>query len=122
LGSVDENRIAVGDYSHQSGERAMRRLLERSPDLDAVFVASDLVAGGALEALHRAGRRVPEDVAVGGCDGCSVAGRCFPPLATVRQPWCRISKEMVRLLLDMIDGDPPAGMILPTALVRRKST
>lgn len=122
LGSVDENRIAVGDYSHQSGERAMRRLLERSPDLDAVFVASDLMAAGALEALHRAGRRVPEDVAVGGFDDSSVAERCVPPLTTVRQPWSRISKEMVRLLLDMIDGDTPAGMILPTALVRRKST
>lgn len=121
LGDVDEGLIAVGDYSRESGEAAMRRLLERSPDLDAVFVASDLMAAGALDALRHAGRRVPEDVAVGGFDDSPVAERCVPPLTTVRQPWSRISKEMVRLLLGMVDGDTPAGMILPTAPVRRRS-
>ena len=51
----------------------------------------------------------------------AVAGRCRPPLTTIRQPLSRISREMVRLLLAMIDGDSPAGMILPTALVERGS-
>ena len=46
----------------------MQRLLEHPPDLDAVFVASDLMAAGALAALRQAGRRVPDDVAVVGFD------------------------------------------------------
>lgn len=121
LGDVDEDLIAVGDYSRASGEEQMLRLLERSPDLDAVFVASDLMAAGALDALHRTGRRVPEDVAVGGFDDSAAAEHCDPPLTTIRQPWSRISKEMVRLLLGMINGDTPAGMILPTTLVERES-
>lgn len=121
LGGVDERLIAVGDYSRASGEEQMLRLLERSPDLDAVFVASDLMAAGALDALRRTGRRVPQDVAVGGFDDSTAAEHCDPPLTTIRQPWSRISKEMVRLLLGMINGDTPAGMILPTTLVERDS-
>lgn len=63
---VEERLIAEGDFSRARGEEAMTELLERAPDLDAVFVASDLMAQGALTVLERAGRRVPEDVAVGG--------------------------------------------------------
>ena len=65
-GSFDSTMVEPGDYTQDSGERAMSVLLERHPDLDAVFVASDVMALGALVALRRAGRRVPEDVAVGG--------------------------------------------------------
>ena len=93
----------------------------QAPDLDAVFVASDLMAAGALTALRRAGRRVPEDVAVGGFDDSSIATTVQPPLTTIRQPLPRISAEMVRLLLGLIAGDPPSAVILPTELVIRDS-
>ncbi|WP_061335641.1 LacI family DNA-binding transcriptional regulator, partial [Streptomyces scabiei] len=56
---IDERLIVSGDYSRASGEAGTDRLLERAPDLDAVFVASDLMAQGALAALRRAGRRGP---------------------------------------------------------------
>jgi DNA-binding LacI/PurR family transcriptional regulator len=99
----------------------MTRLLERRPDLDAVFVASDVMALGALVALRRAGRRVPGDVAVGGFDDSSAALAARPALTTIRQPFARISAEMVRLLLAAIDGAEPSAVILPTELVRRES-
>jgi DNA-binding LacI/PurR family transcriptional regulator len=86
-----------------------------------VFVASDLVAAGALAELRRAGRRVPEDIAVGGFDDSSIATLVEPALTTVRQPMARISAEMVRLLMGLMAGEPPAGVILPTELVRRAS-
>ncbi|ONI85447.1 LacI family transcriptional regulator [Saccharothrix sp. ALI-22-I] len=114
--------IAHGDYSRASGEAAMAELLRRAPDLDAVFVASDLMAAGALNALHDAGRRVPEDVAVGGFDDSSIATSTRPALTTVRHPFQRITREMVRLLLEQIQGEPPAAAILPTELVVRAST
>jgi DNA-binding LacI/PurR family transcriptional regulator len=117
----DPALVAEGDYSRAGGAAAMEALLSRAPDLDAVFVASDLMADGALAALQRAGRRVPEDVAVGGFDDSSVASSARPALTTVRQPWERISAEMVRVLLDLIAGRPPASVILPTELVRRES-
>jgi DNA-binding LacI/PurR family transcriptional regulator len=108
-------------YTRTAGEAAMSRLLAQASDLDAVFVASDLLAAGALAALRRAGRRVPEDVAVGGFDDSSVATTVEPALTTIRQPLPRISAEMVRLLLGLIDGESPAAVILPTELVPRDS-
>jgi DNA-binding LacI/PurR family transcriptional regulator len=120
-GAFDQSMVEPGDYSQESGERAMSLLLQRHPDLDAVFVASDVMALGALVALRRAGRRVPEDVAVGGFDDSSAAVAARPSLTTIRQPWKRISAEMVRLLLAAIGGEPPAAVILPTELVRRES-
>jgi DNA-binding LacI/PurR family transcriptional regulator len=86
-----------------------------------VFAASDVMAVGALNALRRAGRRVPEDVAIGGFDDSSAAVAARPALTTIRQPYPRISSEMVRLLLGAIDGGEPSAVILPTELVRRES-
>ena len=99
----------------------MEQLLEQSPDLDAVFVASDLMAAGALSVLRRSGRRVPDDVAVGGFDDSHVAVTTDPPLTTVRQPLERVAQTMVSLLLDQIAGEPVTSMTLPTSIVRRES-
>lgn len=118
---ADDSLVAHGDYTRESGEAAMAQLLARRPDLDAAFVASDLMALGAIDELRRAGRRVPEDVAVGGFDDSPGAASAVPPLTTMRQPFRRISAEMVRLLLGRISGDPPATVILPTELVVRES-
>jgi DNA-binding LacI/PurR family transcriptional regulator len=61
---VEESLVEAGDLSEAGGQRAMRALLAREPDLDAVFAANDLMAVGAMRALREAGRRVPDDVAV----------------------------------------------------------
>jgi DNA-binding LacI/PurR family transcriptional regulator len=114
--------IATGDYSRSSGETGAAQLLAQAPDMDALFVASDLMAQGALVALHRAGRRVPQDIAVGGFDDSPAATASIPALTTIRQPWERISIEMVRVLLAQIAGEDHAAVILPTELVRRQST
>jgi DNA-binding LacI/PurR family transcriptional regulator len=114
--------IAHGDWTQASGERAMKELLERTPDIDAVFVASDLMAAGALAALRAAGRRVPDDVAVGGFDDSSVAVSTHPPLTTIRQPLAETAKETVRLLLALIDGaEHVEPVVLPTELIIRES-
>ena len=117
----DDALVAHGDYTQASGEAAMTKLIEANPDLDGVFVASDLMAVGALDALARSGRRVPDDVAVVGFDDSPAALAARPQLTTVRQPWRRISEEMVRLLLARLDGQEPAAVILPTELVVRAS-
>ncbi|MBA4863729.1 LacI family DNA-binding transcriptional regulator [Streptomyces sp. PSKA54] len=118
---ADERLIVPGDYSRDGGEAGAAELLSRIPDLDALFVASDLMAQGALTALQRAGRRVPEDVAVGGFDDSPAATAGSPALTTIRQPWDRISSEMVRVLLAQIGGEDPSAVILPTELVKRES-
>lgn len=117
----DAALVANGDYSRESGAKAMRELLARVPDVDAVFAANDLMALGALDVLHDAGRRTPEDVAVVGFDDIAAAAGATPPLTTVRQPFERISGEMVRLLLDVIAGKNHAAITIPTEMVVRES-
>jgi DNA-binding LacI/PurR family transcriptional regulator len=132
--AVDPARVEHGDFTEEGGAAAMSRLLDRAPDLDAVFVASDLMALGALSVLRRAGRRVPQDVAVIGFDDISRAAHADPPLTTVRQHADDQGRMMVRLLLARIrpgrapgEGDALAGVgdsdhvILPVALVLRES-
>ncbi|MBT3150190.1 LacI family DNA-binding transcriptional regulator [Streptomyces sp. CHD11] len=115
--------IAEGDFSEDSGRRATAGLLERAPEIDAVFAASDTMAAGALSALRAAGRRVPEDVAVIGFDDFPLAQHTDPKLTTVRQPLEDIGRTMVRLLLEEMEDSAVAWrhVILRTELVRRGS-
>ncbi len=113
--------VSATEYSHLGGEVAMTELLDRSPDLDAVFVASDLLAAGALAVLRRAGRAVPGDVAVAGFDDSRVATTTDPPLTTVRNDLDRAAAEMVRILLQRIDNLPAESLVLPAELVIRHS-
>ncbi|SIR47070.1 LacI family DNA-binding transcriptional regulator [Micromonospora avicenniae] len=123
LGGLDPGLVAYGDFSEESGAAAMRRLLEVRPDVDAVFVASDLMAFGALRALREAGRRVPDDVAVVGFDDAPIARQADPPLTTVFQPVEEMGRQMARLLVARIRGDdlPAPHVLLDTQLVHRAS-
>ncbi|MEU5561617.1 LacI family DNA-binding transcriptional regulator [Micromonospora musae] len=123
LGGVDADLVAYGDFSEESGAACMRRLLEVRPDLDAVFVASDLMAFGALRALREAGRRVPDDVAVVGFDDAPIARQADPPLTTVFQPVEEMGRQMAQLLVSRIRGDEIStpAILLDTELVERAS-
>ena len=117
----DPELVAHGDYGRSSGAQAMARVLERTRDIDAVFAASDSMAAGAIATLRREGLRVPEDIAVAGFDDSGLAATHDPPLTTMRQPWARISEEMVAMLLEVIQGSPGRELTLPAELVIRAS-
>jgi DNA-binding LacI/PurR family transcriptional regulator len=120
---VEAALAAEADFTRAGGEAATRALLARRPAIDALFVASDLMALGALDALRAAGRRVPDDVAVVGFDDSELARTADPALTTVRQPIEQLGADMARLLLDQLDGGAePAGTVLRTQLVVRGST
>ncbi|GKQ42012.1 LacI family DNA-binding transcriptional regulator [Streptomyces sp. A012304] len=130
MGDAGTPLVVESDFTPGGGERAMRELLDRRPDVDAVFAANDLMASGALRVLRERGRRVPEDVAVVGFDDMlPVAEQTDPPLTTVRQDIEEMGRIMARLLLrgpDRRAGDDardeaPSGVVLPTTLVRRAS-
>ncbi|HEU5426059.1 MAG TPA: LacI family DNA-binding transcriptional regulator [Actinocrinis sp.] len=112
-----------GNFTQETGERAMLQLLEKDPDIDGVFVANDLMALGAVLALRDVGRRVPEDVAVIGFDDSNVALMSRPPLTTIRQPLEDMAAQMARLLLTHIDNpeSKPTSVIFEPTLVVRKS-
>jgi DNA-binding LacI/PurR family transcriptional regulator len=113
---------AAGGFTRRGGTDAAAALLARRPDVDGIFAASDLMAIGALDALRRAGRRVPDDVAVVGFDDSGLAESADPPLTTVRQPIDDIGWHMADLLLAQLDrGATPSHVVLPTELVVRSS-
>jgi DNA-binding LacI/PurR family transcriptional regulator len=120
-GATDRAIAHAESYSIDAGRSAMASLLGSLPGLDAVFVASDLLAVGALQALSAAGRRVPADVLVGGFDDSTIASVTTPPLTTIRQPLSQVAAELVEILLLLVAGRPASSRVLPTTLVRRDS-
>ncbi|NJD27002.1 MAG: LacI family transcriptional regulator [Chloroflexi bacterium] len=119
---LDDRLVAEADYSAASGRSAMARLLE-ADGLTAVFVASDVVALGAMAAIREAGRRIPDDISVVGFDDIPLAAYFDPPLTTVRLPAHDLGRAVGAALLDRIAGRPvQARTVLPTELVIRSST
>ena len=107
-----------------SGSRAMEQLLDEVPDVDGIFVASDLMAQGALLVLRERGRRVPADIIVVGFDDSRAALASRPPLTTIRQPVEEMAAEMTTLVLRQIEhpGQAVASAIFhPTLIVRESS-
>jgi DNA-binding LacI/PurR family transcriptional regulator len=112
-----------GDFTRAGGEAAARQLLKEHPEIDGLFVASDLMAEGALRAVQDLGRRVPEDIAVVGFDDSSAALDCRPLLTTVRQPVEEMAAEMAAVLLAQIatPGRLPRSVTFQPTLVVRDS-
>jgi DNA-binding LacI/PurR family transcriptional regulator len=119
--SADSNLIAYGDYTYESGSVAMQHLLEQSPNLDAVFVNSDLMAIAAINVIQNSGKRVPEDIAVIGYDDLSIATYNNLPLTTIRQDLPLIGKLLAQNLIQYIQTGEVTNVTTPIELVIRKS-
>ena len=120
--------IQEGDWSEWSGTQAMERLLRATPPPEAVFVASDSMAIGALKAIRAAGLKVPEDIALVGFDDIPLAATAEPPLTTVHQPIDQLGFLAASTLIDLLetalakeDGAGVHHIVLPTELVVRAS-
>ncbi len=98
--------VEYGDFTAASGAAAMERLLAAHPEIDGVFIASDLMASGALPVLAARGRRVPEDVAVVGFDDLEISESTHPPLTTVRQPVAAMAARAGEILAGILAGGP----------------
>ena len=125
----DRSLLIEGDHDAASGKAAMRQLLAAGPPPDAVFVASDIVAFGVIDALRDAGLRVPADVSVVGFDDIALAAFSDPPLTTIRVPAFDIGAAAGRVLLDIVAGRPvdretrlPAPLIVRASTARSRST
>jgi LacI family transcriptional regulator len=118
---VDEALIVEGDFTEAGGYTAATRIMPHAPD--ALFVASDTMALGAMRAIRQAGMSVPDDVAIVGFDDLPPAEIAEPRLTTVRQPVGRTGELAVEMLIDILDhgAEPARRMVLPTELVIRNS-
>ena len=99
-------------------------MLAQEPDVTAVFVFNDLMAFGVVNALRRAGTRVPDDVSVVGFDDILIARAMDPPLTTVAQPVAELGRRSVDLLLRRLGNTDEvfSRIVLQTRLVERAST
>ncbi|MGQ4384921.1 LacI family DNA-binding transcriptional regulator [Streptomyces sp. SAS_270] len=110
-----------GDFTRDSGHRLMRQALAQGLEFTAVFAATDMVASGALTALHEAGLRVPADVSLAGYDDIPYARDLHPPLTTVHVPYEELGRLAVRTALGRTPDAPDEHLLLGTHVVVRDS-
>lgn len=120
--AYDASLVSEGNFTDMSGTAAMQAILSAQPT--AVFVGSDTVALGVMQALREAGLRVPQDVSIIGFDNLWIGRHLTPPLTTIDVPARGLGAQAARLLLALLRGDvlPSRQSTLPTRLIERAST
>ena len=103
-----ERQYEAANFSIADGYQAMERLLNKMPEMTAVFAVSDVMAIGAIRAIQDRGLRVPEDISVVGFDGIDIGRYMNPRLTTIRQHRESIALKSVEILLNRLDEEAPA--------------
>jgi DNA-binding LacI/PurR family transcriptional regulator len=121
--AYDEALVRNGAYDPETGYQAMKSLLELSPLPTALFAMNDVMAFGAMTAIHEAGLRIPEDIAVVGFDDIRLARYSTPALTTVREPDILHGSTVGKMLIDLINETPLEAdhIVLTTELKIRDS-
>jgi LacI family transcriptional regulator len=119
----DNELVRFGDFDPQSGYDQMKSLLKLHPRPSSVFVASDVVAIGAMAAIRSCGLTIPGDIAVVGFDDIPFARFVDPPLTTVHIPALELALRASEMLFKLIRKEMPAErqLLLPVDLVVRSS-
>ncbi|WP_344102294.1 LacI family DNA-binding transcriptional regulator [Myceligenerans crystallogenes] len=120
---LPDDAYVEGDFTVSGGTAATQHLLDEHPDVDAIFIASDLMAEGALHALAARGISVPGDIAVTGFDDLGIAASATPRLTTVRNPVVEMVNAATSTLLTMLAGEqvPSAPLIMDAVLIEGAS-
>lgn len=122
---IDKSLIRDGRWLMEDGYNMMQDIIKKGKIPTAIFSASDLMAIGAMRAIHEAGLNIPDDISVISYDGVEMAKFTNPPLTTVHVPKKGIGKLAVKMLLEQINNDwdiPfPSKVIVPTELIVRQS-
>src|SRR5699024_8283099 len=111
-----------GDYTREAGQWFAEELINAGPGIDAIFSASDVMTAGALDSATESEAAMPGQLLVGGFDDYLVATSVEPALTTIRQPFDRISTELVSVLLREISDGYRSAVTVPVELVTREST
>jgi LacI family transcriptional regulator len=117
----DPALLLHGDFTRDAGHRLMREALKQGLEFTAVVAATDMVAAGALTALHEAGLDVPGDVSLAGYDDIPFARDLHPALTTVHVPYEELGRLAVRTALGRTPENPDEHLLLGTHVVVRDS-
>jgi LacI family transcriptional regulator len=119
---VDQSLVENGWFTVDGGAKAVSALLERRPDITAVFAANDVMAFGALHELATRAVEVPGSISVAGFDDIRMAAYLHTPLTTVRVPTYEMGREGMAIMLEVLAGRRPRLRKVPTEVVERAST
>lgn len=127
--AAQDEQIFWGDWTAESGVKGITQLLERNPNLDAVFACNDQMALGVLSELNSRKIVIPEDFGVVGYDDIAESAYFTPSLTTVRQPFDLYGKKLIAILIQMIEENvfsrsytvPKPVAITPELIIRRSS-
>jgi LacI family transcriptional regulator len=116
--------MVAGNFRIDGGINAIEALLLRHPDVDGIFAGNDLMAVGALKALHRLGKKVPDDVAICGFDGIALTEITEPEITTIAQPIYEMGALAATVLLEKITAKEQTNPVheLDVTLIPRGST
>jgi DNA-binding LacI/PurR family transcriptional regulator len=124
--SVSDKNWSQGNWSSSSGEAAFAELIQKYPEMDAVFVSNDQMALGLFHYAHEHGIRMPEDLSVVGFDDLTEAAYFTPALTTMTHPLRELGILAVKTLLEQIEGSGSQPLVktitLETKLIIRHST
>ena len=119
---AQRNWIVDGEFKEEKAKEVILSLLSSSPEISAIFCASDLMALGALKACQQQGLVVPNDISIIGYDDILLASYVTPPLTTINQDMFEMGYEAADLLVNMLEGKAKKRhRILETKLVQRES-
>lgn len=121
--SYDENLVFYGDRTPDSGYHAMKKILSLTERPSAVFIASDTVALGSLNALYQEKIQVPDEMAIVGFDDIALSKHLSPPLSTIQIPAYELGWNAANLLIKWMENQdvPKEDFLLGTKLVIRES-
>jgi len=122
--AFDEQLVAAGDNSIESGETAAMQLLQRKQRPTAIFAANDDMAAGVIRSADRLGIDIPGELSVAGCDDISLARQVYPSLTTIRQPLATMAEHATLALIDESreESATQSSEIVPASLQIREST
>ena len=115
--------IRYGDWEYESGRKETLKILQLNPQPTAIFAMNDLMAAGCMDALHKEGLHIPQDIAVSGFDNREIASYLQPPLTTIALPTPEIGTKAALLIMDLINNPKPHPRreIIPCSIIERAS-
>ncbi|MCM8772497.1 MAG: LacI family DNA-binding transcriptional regulator [candidate division WOR-3 bacterium] len=119
----DVKLVEEGKYSIEGASQAVKKLIERNPEMTAIFVVSDPMAVGVYKGLAEIGKRIPDDISVIGFDNIKIGEHLHPSLTTISVDKYSLAKEGIKVLIDEINTGNKTGMkvAFPVTLVERDS-
>jgi LacI family transcriptional regulator len=114
--------VMAGDYTEAGGYAALLRLLDSRAEFTAVFAANDESAFGAMLALYRRGRKIPQDVSLVGFDDLRASSFTIPPLTSLHRSIDEVGDCAAGAMIDLIEGRVPRARVSSATLAIREST